>query len=259
MRKGMRSIVIFYLLACTCLLGYSQSATSTAPPAAAAVSERSGHNGEVGVGVKFSLLGAGAEAAVRLTERTNIRAGFNMIKYSRGFDKDGVAYDGELNFRTFEAHLDYFPWAGSFHLSPGLLVYAADPITATALVPGDQSFSLGDFGYYSDPSNPIRGKGKITFYRSAPVVTVGWGNLVSRKEGKHFSVPFEMGVAFQGSPKANLALTGNICDQPGVNCRPVAADPIVQANIISEQNKINDSMKLFKVYPIISIGLAYKF
>jgi hypothetical protein len=44
-----------------------------------------------------------------------------------------------------------------------------------------------------------------------------------------------------------------------VNCRPVAADPIVQANIISEQNKINDSMKLFKVYPIISIGLAYKF
>jgi hypothetical protein len=257
--KSSCSIITAYLLAFTCLLAHSQSAPSAATPDLGAVSESSGHNGEVGIAVKFSSLGAGAEAAVRTSERTNVRAGFNIIKYGRGFDKDGVSYDGELNFRTFEAHLDYFPWAGSFHLSPGLLVYAVDPITATASVPGNQSFSLGDFAYYSDPSNPVRGSGKITFHRAAPVATVGWGNIVSRKEGKHFSVPFEIGVAFQGSPKANLALTGNVCDQGGLNCRSVAADPIAQANITSEQNKINDSMKLFKVYPIVSIGLAYKF
>ena len=164
-----------------------------------------------------------------------------------------------MNFRTFEAHLDFFPWAKSFHLSPGVLIYAADPITATASVPPNQSFSLGGFRYYSDPTNPITGKGKVTFYRAAPMLTVGWGNLVSRKEGKHFSVPFEIGVAFQGSPKASLALDGNVCDQPGVNCRPAATDPTVQANVVSEQNKINDSMTLFKAYPIISVGIGYKF
>lgn len=254
----LRSIVVVCILVTsTSLLTYTQS---TAPDGQSAVttSERSGHAGEVGVGVKISLLGAGAEAAVRMTDRTNVRAGFNMIRYSRGFDKDGVSYNGELNFQTFEAHLDYFPWARSFHLSPGVLIYAADPITATAIVPGNQSFSLGGVDYFSDPSQPVVGRGKITFYRAAPMITVGWGNLVSRKEGKHFSVPFEIGVAFQGTPKANLALRGNVCSQPGVNCRSVA-DPAVQANIISEQNKINNSMTLFKAYPIISVGIGYKF
>lgn len=253
------TLILAILITFMNLLSYAQSATSTVTEAPAQVSASGGHLGEIGVGVEFSSLGAGIEGAVRLTERTNVRAGFNMLKYSRGFDKDGVSYKGELNFRTFEAHLDYFPWAKNFHLSPGLLIYAGDPITATASVPANQSFSLGGVVYYSDPSDPLTGRGKITFYRAAPMITVGWGNLISRKEGKHFSVPFEIGAAFQGSPNASLSLAGSVCAQPGVLCRSVATDSTVQANIVSEQNKINDSMTLFKAYPIISIGIGYKF
>ena len=182
-----------------------------------------------------------------------------MISYSRGFDKDGISYAGTLDFKTFEAHYDIFPFAKSFHISPGVLVYAGDPITATASVPGGQSFSLGNVSYYSDPSNPITGTGKIDFNRAAPMITVGWGNLVSRKEGAHFVVPFEMGVALQGSPKASLALAGNVCDSTGVNCRNAGTDPTVQSNVISEQNKVNSSLSLFKAYPIITLGFGYKF
>jgi hypothetical protein len=54
-------------------------------------------------------------------------------------------------------------------------------------------------------------------------------------------------------------LAGNICDSPGVNCRNVATDPAAQANIVSEQNKVNNSMSFFKTYPIISVGFGYKF
>ena len=182
-----------------------------------------------------------------------------MISYSRGFDKDGVSYAGKLDFKTFEAHYDIFPWAKSFHISPGVLVYASDPITATATVPGGQSFSLGDVSYYSDPANPITGTGKIKFNRAAPMITFGWGNLVSRKEGAHFVVPFEMGVAFQGSPKASLTLAGTACDSSGVNCQNAATNSTIQSNVISEQSKVNDSMSFFKAYPIISVGFGYKF
>lgn len=182
-----------------------------------------------------------------------------MINYSRTFNKDGIAYDGQLSFKTFEAHYDIFPWAKSFHISPGVLVYAGDPITATAAIPAGQPFTLGGQTYYSDTAVPLTGNGKINFNKAAPMITVGWGNLVSRKEGKHFSVPFELGVAFQGSPKASLGLGGNICDSPGVNCRNVATDAGVQANIVSEQNKVNNSMSFFKAYPIISVGFGYKF
>jgi uncharacterized protein with GYD domain len=121
--KSIRSALILSIfIILVSLINYAQSAASNVTEAPAQVSANGGHLGNVGVGVKVSLLGAGIEGAVRLTEKTNVRAGFNMIQYSRGFDKDGVSYKGELNFRTLEAHLDYFPWAKSFHLSPGLQI-----------------------------------------------------------------------------------------------------------------------------------------
>lgn len=251
------------LLVLTCLVSVGQSAQQSepaSPPPAAKGSQWNSDSGTVGIGVKVSLFGPGIEGAVRVTHRSNLRAGFNMFTYDRTFDKDGVSYDGQLQFKTFEAHYDFFPWAGSFHISPGVLAYLGDPITATATVPTNQSFSLGGVNYYSDPANPAHGTGKIRFNQAAPTITVGWGNLVSRKEGKHFSVPFEVGVAFQGSPKATLNLTGNVCvTAPGVNCVNAATDPTVQSNVVSEQNKVNNDMSFFKVYPIISVGIGYKF
>jgi hypothetical protein len=215
----------------------------------------------VGIGVKGSLLGGGVEGAVRVNRFANVRGGFNMISYNRDFSKDSITYNGQLAFKTVEGHFDIFPFAGKFHISPGVLAYIGNPITATAAVPAGQSFSLGGTTYYSDPTAPTTGNGNIKFNQVSPMATFGWGNLVPRNHG-HFSVPFELGAAFQGSPKATLNLAGNVCDalQPVVvNCRPVASDPTVQSNIISEQTKLNNSMSFFKIYPIISLGFGYAF
>lgn len=252
--------------------GYGQSpapspytSIATADTSAAAVLPASkpnpslGSMGRLGVGVKVSLLGAGLEVATPVTHRTNLRAGFNMITYSRVFDKDGISYNGTLGFKTVEAHYDIFPFAGRFHISPGVLAYIGNPISANASVPGGQSFSLGGTSYVSDSTVPVTGSGKINFNRAAPMFTIGWGNLISRRENSHFSVPFEIGVAYQGSPKATLGLAGNVCDSQGVNCRSVASDPSVQRQILSEQTKLNNSMSVFKLYPIISVGVGYKF
>ncbi|MGO9084365.1 MAG: hypothetical protein ACLQBK_03995 [Candidatus Sulfotelmatobacter sp.] len=229
--------------------------------AAVSYGQSKGDSGSFGIGVKGSLLGGGAEGAVRVSHRTNLRGGFNIFDYSRGFNKDGVAYNGQLSFKTVEAHYDIFPFAGAFHVSPGVLIYAATPITANASVPGNQTFSLGGTSYLSDPApgTAVTGNGNIKFNQAAPMATIGWGNLIPRKSSKHFSVPVELGVAFQGSPKATLNLAGNVCNTDGTNCRTVASDSTVQANVLSEQTKINNSMRFFKAYPIISVGLGYKF
>lgn len=248
------------LLAIACSSALGQSTPPNAHPKSTVQSFNDDEDsGRVGAAAKISTLGGGAEVAVRVTHRTNLRAGFNVITYSRGFDKDGISYNGQLDFKTFEAHYDIFPWAKSFHISGGVLVYAVDPVTATARVPGNQSFSLGDATYISDPTNPVTGSGKIAFNRAAPTVTFGFGNLVPRSASKHFSIPVEFGVAFQGAPKATLGLGGSVCDSTGLNCRLVASDPTAQSQIISEQNKLNDSMSFFKVYPILSVGIGYKF
>jgi hypothetical protein len=163
--------------------------------------ERSGGNsGWFGVGVKASFLGVGAEVATRITHHTNARAGFNILGYSRSFSKDGVNYGGHLSFRTVEAHYDIDPWAGNFHVSPGVLAYMGNPVTANAIVPGNQSFSLGGKTCYSDPSAPMTANGKMNFNQVSPTATFGWGNLVRRY--KRFSIRVDIGAAFQGSPKS---------------------------------------------------------
>jgi hypothetical protein len=221
-----------------------------------------GDSGIIGFGVKASLLGVGAEVAARVTHRTNARVGFNVLGYSRNFSKDGINYGGHLSFRTVEAHYDIFPWAKSFHVSPGVLAYIGNPITASAIVPGNQNFTLGGQSYYSDPSAPVTANGRVNFNQVSPMVTVGWWNLVSRRESKHFSVPVELGVAFQGSPKSTLNFTGNVCNAPsgalGASCMS-ASNSTVQNNIVAEQSKINKNMSPFKAYPIISVGFGYKF
>ena len=261
----MRSLRLCVLVSTCCLLAagslYGQSSDSSVPQDKNLVESEhgtSGDQGTFGIGVKAGLLGVGAEVAARVTHRSNVRAGFNVMGYSRDFSKDSVTYDGHLSFRTIEAHYDFFPWAGSFHVSPGMLAFIGDPISARAIVPGGSSFTLGGHQYFSDTANPANARGKIDFNQAAPMVTVGFGNLIHR-DSKHFSVPVEFGIAFQGSPKTTLTYAGSVCDSPGVNCRNVASDSTVQANVISEQGKINHSLSPIKVWPIISVGFGYKF
>ena len=269
--RAPRPLSRILVLACSLLLVMSASsqgqsgtpanqspATQTAPASTAKPSPAPESEGKVGIGVKISTLGGGFEVATQVTPRSNLRAGFNIFSYSRAFNKDGIAYNGQLGFKTVEAHYDIFPLANGFRISPGVLVYIGDPITANDSVPGGESFSLGGRQFFSDSAAPVTGNGKIDFNRAAPTITLGWGNLV-RRDSKHFSVPFEIGVAFQGTPKANLNLAGNVCTSPTANCRSVASDPMVQSQIPLEETKINNSLSLFKVYPIISIGVGWKF
>lgn len=242
------------LIAFVCVL---EVCSFLCPSQAAAQTETALRPINVGVGMKVSLLGAGAEAAVPITRRTNIRGGVNFFSYDRTFDKDGVSYAGQLRFRSTEAHFDWFPFGGGFHLSPGVLIYNGNRVTANALVSGGNTFTLNDTTYASDPSDPIHGTGKITFKKTAPMFTIGWGNLAPRH--KHFVVPFEIGAIYQDAPRASLQLSGSACDSTGANCSAINSDPSFQGNVAAEQNKLNHDMSPFKFYPVISAGLGFRF
>lgn len=212
----------------------------------------------LGIAVKASSLGAGIEAATPLTHRANLRAGFNIFSYDRGFNKDGISYDGKLRFRSVEAHYDWFPWAGSFHVSPGALVYNGNQIAASAFVPGSQTFTLDGTTYRSDPADPVNGTGKVDFIKAAPMFTVGWGNLLPRNR-RHFSVPVELGVIYTGSPRTLLNLGGSACDSTGLICASAHSYPGFLANVQAEQDKLNHDMSAFRFYPVLSVGFGFNF
>ena len=212
----------------------------------------------LGIAIKASSFGVGVEAATPLTYRSNLRVGFNIFSYDRGFNEDGISYAAQLRFRSTEAHYDWFPFGGGFHLSPGVLIYNGNQLTANASVPGGNTFTLNDTTYTSDPSDPITGTGKVDFVKAGPMFTVGWGNLLPRNH-RHFSVPFEVGFVYTGSPRAALNIGGSACDASGLFCQSVSSDPTFQANVQSEKNKLDHDMSAFKFYPVISIGFAFNF
>lgn len=211
-----------------------------------------------GIGVRASSLGAGIEAATAVTRKSNVRVGFNDFSYTYDLDKDGINYSATLGLRSVELHYDQYIFGG-FHISPGVLIYDNNHATATATAPAGTSFSLGGTQYFSSATDPVNGSATLGFARKvAPELLMGFGNLLPRS--RHFAVNFEFGAAYQGAPSVNLNLAGSACaTNTGAGCQPVASTPSIQSNIISQENKINHSIRQIKYWPIIALGIGYKF
>ncbi len=220
--------------------------------------ERAQDQGRFALGFNSTLLGYGGEVAMRVTHHSNVRASFNAFGYSRSFDKDGATYAAHFQPRSSQVHYDFFPWANhGFHVSPGMLAVFTNPLTATAVLSPNQNIKLGGTSYTSDPNNPATLRGNMTLPHVAPMITFGFRNIV-RHDSKHFTIlPIDLGVAFTGAPKINLSGSGNLCDSSG-NCQPTSSSSI-QQSMLAEQNKIDHSLRVLKVFPIISTGITYKF
>jgi len=211
-----------------------------------------------GAGVNVSTLGIGIQGATAVTQRSNVRYGFNFYNYERTSHKRGITYDGNLKLRSLEITYDQYLFSG-FHVSPGILAYNGTEIDAVASVPAGQSFSLGGTRFFSGQTNPIGGTAAMTVRKTAPMVLFGFGNPLPRS-GRHLGFNVEAGVVFQGSPITKLNLTGTAClVNPTTGCLNAATDPTVQSSIHAEQAKLNSDLQPFQYFPVLSAGLSWKF
>ena len=211
-----------------------------------------------GAGVKLSTLGIGFDGAVAATDRSNVRVGVNFFNFNHDFDNDGITLAAHLKLRSVTAQFDWFPTGGGFHVSPGLMIYNGNRVEATASVPGGQQFTLGNDRLLSNPSNPVNGDARVSFSKVAPEITIGWGNIAARGD-RRWSIPVELGVVFSRAPTGTLSLGGSACLTNGTNCRNVATEPVLQADVRQQEANLNDDLEVLKVIPVFSIGFGYRF
>jgi hypothetical protein len=211
----------------------------------------------VAVGVTVGSAGIGLEVATPLGERFNLRGNASLFEYNGDFSSDGLNYDADIKVRSVSESLDWFPFGNGFRISPGLTIDNGNSFTATLAVPGGQSFDLGDTTYTSLLTDPIHGNATLKFGRHvAPSITTGWGNILPRN-GRRFSVPFEVGFQYIGTPLLTLDLAGTGCSVDG--CGSLQTDPDSVANIQQQQDKLNKDIHPLRFYPILSTGFAYRF
>lgn len=210
-----------------------------------------------GMGLSASTLGAGIQGVAGVTRKSNVRVGFNALNYTDTFTKDGAPYAGKLSLRSFAATYDQFLWR-SFHISGGLLAWDGNRGNFNTTIPAGQSFTLGSATYYSDSANPVSGAGSVKFNEAAPMVLIGFGNLLPIN-GKHFGYSVEAGIAFQGSPRVNLNLAGTACSDDALTRCTNAASPSLQSSVLAEQTKLGNNLNFLEYYPIVAITLGYRF
>jgi hypothetical protein len=214
----------------------------------------------VAVGVTAGTLGAGVELVTPISRRTNLRVDGHFFNYSQTLEQDGISYSGNLRLRDFRASYDLYPFKGGFRLSGGVAVYNQFNVAANAAVPANKTLTLNDVDYYSSAADPLHGNASIAYGRKvAPTLTFGWGNAIPRS-GRHLAFPVELGMAFTGTPKFDLDMFGSACSVSSTaGCAVVSSYPDFQTNLAAQRRKINNDLQPLRFYPILSLGVTYRF
>jgi hypothetical protein len=105
----------------------------------------------------------------------------------------------------------------------------------------------------------LRGSGKVSFTPVDPGMTIGFGNLASKKRG-HWKLPVEAGFYYVGQPRLDVNFTGHACspDDPTA-CEDVSQDQDFQTSLAKFIARQNHNLSYARFFPILSVGVGYAF
>jgi hypothetical protein len=210
--------------------------------------------GNLGIAGKVSTLGYGIEADYVLSDTFSVRVQYNTYSYDDTFDEDGIDYDGELDLQSFGVLLDWHPFGGGFRVSAGGF-NVDNKISGEAS--GEGTYEIGDEEYTVRPGDNLRLNADMKLGDGfKPYLGLGWGHSPANKGGLLLS--FDVGVLIQGSPEVALDVSGTAEDQFG-NTVDAGNDPTVQAELRKEEKNMEDDLKNFDLYPVVSLGIGWRF
>ncbi|HKW36344.1 MAG TPA: hypothetical protein VJO54_00875 [Burkholderiales bacterium] len=188
---------------------------------------------DTSIGVRAGTLGLGLELSYPISQRIGVRLNADSYKYSKGYTQDGIDYDGKATLKTGSLLLDFYPFANNFRISAGPM-YNGNKL---GLSTPTTSLTVNGNPYQASLD------GHVDFKKYVPYAGIGYGRPI----GTGLSLTFDLGVVFQGTPKATLTGT----------CTGACAG--FQNDVAAQEASLNDSIKDFRYYPVVTLGLAYTF
>ncbi len=217
------------------LLLAALASTATTAPAFA-------DTGKIGAAIKAGTSGIGGEVTIGLTPFINARTGVNAFNYDGSATESDVRYNYSLRLKSYPVLLDWHPFEDSgFRITSGVVI---NNNTLSATGAPQTSYTIGNTTYSAEEIGTL--SGNVTFKHYAPFAGIGWGNAVGNHSALSFAV--DLGVIFQGTPDVALAASGSM-----------ATNELFKADLDREINTVKSKINDIKYYPVISLGLAYKF
>ncbi|WP_408481578.1 hypothetical protein [Paraburkholderia graminis] len=190
--------------------------------------------------VHGGTLGGGIGAALPLNSWTGVHAEFEGLGFSHSVNVNENEYDGHLKLLQGGLYLDVFPFRSSgFRLTAGALIND-DELSAHAVPNAQGNYKIGDD--YVPAVGPAP-SATVTLPRVMPYVGIGYGH---KPVSKGFGLTFDVGVAY-GRPRTHY------------NVPAIYSMFTTQANIDEQEQKINDKVERYKLYPVVQLGVSYRF
>lgn len=202
---------------------------------------------DIGVAIHSGSAGLGLHLSTQLMEKLNVRGGFNYFSYSMSLEASKVKYDATLKLQTIDLLLDYHPFDGAFRLTAGG-IYNSNGFDVTAQSTDGTNYQFDGKTFNASQAGSV--KGKIKFNSIAPYLGIGWGNAVDK--GKKWGFVADVGLILQGSPDASLTNEGCTLQAP-MSCEDL------RQSLAKESANLNKEVEGFQYYPVVRLGLSYKF
>ena len=196
----------------------------------------------VAVGATAGTSGAGLDVQVKIGPIFALRGSLDRLTYGTDERYDGIDYTADLAFDTVGAFIDMHPLANGLLISGGAYMGSRDiDLTATPTGPvdiGGLTFSPGQIGTLN---------GTIKLQDIAPFIGLGWDDTFYRSGRWGFRAI--AGVAWSDKPEVALTSTGG----------SLSNDSAFQARLRDESRQISDEAEGYGLFPVIQLGLNYKF
>lgn len=158
-----------------------------------------------------------------------------------------MTYDRKPKLSNPSAPPDWQDSGGGFRIGVGAVV-SGTKIDATGKPAANGPFQIGNGTYTASRIGSL--EGTIKFGNGvAPYVGIGCGN-VAGNEG-HFSLLFDLGATYAGTP--TVTLTANCTAGIHAVCTQM------QSDVDAERQKLDKNLTLLTWYPVVGIGVGYRF
>ena len=212
----------------------------------------SAHAVEVGMGLRAGTLGGGIDLDIGLSDKFNLRFGYNYLSYDETVEETDVSYDGTLDINSFSTLIDWHVVGGGFRLTVGAIA-SGPKIDVVGTPTAGGTYQIGDSTYTAAQIGSLQGEIKVG-NSVAPYVGIGYGNVVG-KSGR-VSFLFDLGAMYGGTPEVTLTANCNPSLSPAA-CATLQAQ--LNSDLATEIAELEDDAQAMQWYPVISVGLGIRF
>jgi hypothetical protein len=215
-------------------------APGPAAPKAQASESEADAPGPIAIDIHGGTTGGGAQIEYVLNGYLALRVSGDWLGVSHSFNTSDADFTGHANWATVGAFLDLHPLDNGWFLSGGVFQGARN-----ASVEGVTTKDVTVDGVTLTPDDIGTVMGEAKLDTTSPFVGLGWDQAQHERSG--FTFRFLAGAAFGGA-KLTLWDVGPFAD----------TDP-VKTWIAQEQAEAQSKADPWKAYPVIQLGLGYRF